>query len=399
MRLDDDFEEDYDYDYDDYYDNEIVRQKNVSIIRSSIIIGSVSILGILLIVLLLNSGGNGGRSASGNQTPSRYDDALSQAEQEYAQNAQIESSVEDLLSGSTLTADDLDIWDNRSNNQNIFDQEQQDEEEMTGEQNTPQDVADNDPSTDGKHTLIIHDNGEEEWVSINQYLARNNYDFSGLVYQKPLMKYYENNTRVSYVGVDISKVQDYVDFIELRRAGIDFVMIKLGQRGYSSGELSLDEYFADNMRRAAEAGLDIGVYFFSQAITLEEAEEEAQFVIDALAEYELQYPVAFYMDTIDNEVARIDSLDKMQRTNIALKFMEIIKENGYFPMIYGDKEWLIQKLSLGSMIGYDVWLSQEADIPDYPYQFVMWQYTTQGSIAGIAGNANLNICFIDYSIK
>lgn len=395
MRLDDDFEEDYDY--DDYYDNEIVREKNASIIRSSIIIGSVSILGILLIVLLLNSAGGNNRNASDNQVPSRYDNALLQAEQEYAQNAQIENSVEDLLSGSTLTADDLDIWDRRPDGWNDITQGSQDEE--AEDENPVQNTAADDPSTDGKHTLIIHDNGEEEWVSINQYLARNNYDYSGLVYQRPLMKYYENNTRISYVGVDISKLQDYVDFTELRRAGIDFVMIKLGQRGYSSGELSLDDYFADNMRRAADAGLDIGVYFFSQAITIEEAEEEAQFVLEALAEYDIQYPVVFYMDTIDNEVARIDSLDKMQRTNIALKFMEIIKNNGYFPMIYGDKEWLIQKLSLGSMIGYDVWLSQEADIPDYPYQFVMWQYTTHGSIAGIAGDANLNICFIDYSIK
>lgn len=384
MRLDDDFEDDYDY--DDYYDHEMTRRSSAVTLRYAVIIGSVSVLGILLIVLLLNSGnGRGG----GTQGSSQYSGTLTAAEQEHSQNAQMENSVEDLLSGSTLTADDLDIWDERPSD--------------TAVENEPEEsssvVVKDDPSTDGLHTLIIHDNGTEEWVSINQYLSRNDYDYSGLVYQRPLMKYYENNTRVSYVGVDISKTQDYVDFLELKRAGIEFVMLRLGQRGYSSGEITMDEYFMDNLKRASEAGLDVGVYFFSQAVTVEEAEEEAQFVIDTLSENKIQYPVVFAMDTIPNEVSRIDSLDKMERTNIALAFMDKIRENGYFPMVYGDKEWLIQKLSLGSMIGYDVWLSQEMDIPDYPYQFVMWQYTTHGSIAGIAGDANLNICFIDYSVK
>lgn len=384
MRLDDDFEDEYDY--DDYYDQEMTRRSSAATFRYAVIIGSVSVLGILLIVLLLNSGnGQGG----GAQVSSQYSGVLSAAEQEHAQNVQLENSVEDLLSGSTLTADDLDIWEERPGD--------------TATENEPEEsssvVVKDDPATDGLHTLIIHDNGTEEWVSINQYLARNDYDYSGLVYQRPLMKYYENNTRVSYVGVDISKTQDYVDFLELKRAGIEFVMLRLGQRGYSSGEITLDEYFMDNLKRASEAGLDVGVYFFSQAVTVEEAEEEAQFVIDTISENKIQYPVVFAMDTIPNEVSRIDSLDKMERTNIALAFMDKIRENGYFPMVYGDKEWLIQKLSLGSMIGYDVWLSQEMDIPDYPYQFVMWQYTTHGSIAGIAGDANLNICFIDYSVK
>lgn len=385
MKLEDDFEDEYDY--DDYYEQELSRTSSKTTFRYAVIIGSVSVLGILMIVLLLNSG-NGKRNGAQVSSPSVG--TMSEAELEHSQNVRMEDSVEELLSGSTLTAEDLDIWDERAENTVSED-----------EMDVPSaDIAkEDDPATDGLHTLIVHDNGEEEWVSINQYLARNDYDYSGLVYQRPLMKYYENNTRVSYVGVDISKTQDYVDFLELKRAGIEFVMLRLGQRGYSSGEITLDEYFMDNLKRATEAGLDVGVYFFSQAITVEEAEEEAQFVVDTISDNEIQYPVVFAMDEIPNEVSRIDSLDKMERTNIALAFMDVIRENGYFPMVYGDKEWLIQKLSLGSMTGYDVWLSQEKDIPDYPYQFVMWQYTTHGSVAGIAGDANLNICFIDYSVK
>ena len=145
--------------------------------------------------------------------------------------------------------------------------------------------------------------------------------------------------------------------------------------------------------------MDVGVYFFSQAITEEEALEEAEYVISALSENEIQYPVVFYMDNVSGMECRIDDLDKMERTNIALTFMERIEEAGYIPMFYGDKEWLIQNLSLGSMIGYDIWYAEEGDLPDFPYEFAMWQYTTSGRIEGISGNANLSICFIDYSVR
>lgn len=390
MRLDDNFDDDYDY--DDYYEEEIVRTNHSHTIKIAVILVSISTLFILIIVLLLNQGKKTTGSVSGNQVSSQYFNTISNAESEHAMQTQIENSVEGLISGSSMTAQDLDIWDE---SEEPLSEEESDAE---AEEGNAEDIND-DPATDGKHTLIIHDNGEQEWVDINQYLAQNSYDPSGFVFQNPLMRYYENNTRISFVGVDISKNQDYVDFNELKRAGIEFVMIRLGQRGYTSGEITLDEYFADNIKRATDAGLDVGVIFFSQAVNVDEAKEEAQFVIDTLEEYEIQYPVVFHMDTIRNEVARIDALDKMQRTNIAITFMDMIKENGYFPMLYGDKEWLIQKLSLGSMIGYDVWLSQERDLPDYPYQFVMWQYTTHGSIPGIAGDAHLNICFVDYSVK
>ena len=234
---------------------------------------------------------------------------------------------------------------------------------------------------------------------ISPYLPKHEYDFTRLVYQSNLMKYYEDGKLVSFVGADISKYQDYVDFGKLKKAGVDFVMLRVGARGYGSGQLVLDEYFAENIKRASDAGLEIGVYFFSQAISNEEAVEEANMVLENIKDYEITYPVAFDMEYIENDASRIDSLSKSEKTEITKTFLDTIQNAGYKAMLYGDKEWLLKDIDLSKLTAYDVWLSQESDIPDYPYRFTMWQYTKKASIDGIAGYADLNISFIDYSEK
>ena len=197
----------------------------------------------------------------------------------------------------------------------------------------------------------------------------------------------------------MSESQDYVDFGKVKKAGIDFVILRLGGRGYSTGELFLDDYFVDNERRAAEAGMDVGVYFFSQAISEEEAREEAEFVITNLNEKKITYPVALDMGKVQNDSQRTDSLTKTQRTKIAKTFLSTIKEAGYKPILYGTKNFLIQDIDYSKLTEYDIWLSQETDIPDYPYRFTLWQYTKRASIDGIAGYVNLNLSFVDYKEK
>lgn len=283
-----------------------------------------------------------------------------------------------------LTSNELDIWD--------------DEKDQTSNSN----ILSNEKSIEEDHAnqiLIEYENGESEWVVINPYLTKNTYDYSGLVYQRPLMKYYENSQKISYMGVDVSKSQGFVDFNKVKKCGIEFAMICLGARGYSSGQLVIDENYTNNMKGAMDAGLYMGVYFCSQAITEEEAIEEAEFVILYLNEYKINYPVVLRLNAVKDEKTRTDKLTKAERTKLTLTFMKRIKEEGYIPMIYGSKQWLIKKLDLSLIVGYDIWLSEERDIPDYPYKFGMWQYSTKGIIDGIAGNANLNISFLDYSIK
>ncbi|MDE7222516.1 MAG: glycoside hydrolase family 25 protein [Acetatifactor sp.] len=213
------------------------------------------------------------------------------------------------------------------------------------------------------------------------------------------MKYYEDGRQISFVGVDISKAEGYVDFNKLKKAGIDFVMLRVGARGYSSGQLVIDEYFSDNIKRATDAKLEVGLYFFSQAITEAEAIEEALVVLQQLEGYTVKYPIAFDMEYVDNDTSRVEGVSRADKTTIAKAFLDTVRAAGYEPMIYGDKQWLIKQIDLSKLTGYDVWLSQLEDVPDYPYRFSMWQYSRDASIDGISGYANLNISFIDYSEK
>ena len=288
---------------------------------------------------------------------------------------------------STLSPEDFDFWEKYP--------------EATQKpvvEVTPAPVVE-DPATDGKHTKIINDDGEEEWIKLDPELARHGYDFTKLVKQAEFMKYYEDGEEISFVGVDLSKYQEYVDFAKLKKAGIDFCILRVGARGYGTGQLVLDSYFQENIKRATDAGLDIGVYFFSQAVTIEEAKEEANMVLEYIEDYDVNYPVVFDMEYVQNDTARVEQLSKEEKTLITQAFLEAVELEGYTPMIYGKKEWLLTKIDLGKLVGYDIWLADYSDIPDYPYQFSMWQYTNQGKVDGVSGKVDLNISFIDYTEK
>lgn len=346
----------------------------------TIVAVTVFIAIILVVVLMANSRGRG--NGPGTQGTAQQSESTSPVI--------LSSEPGSVPPGSGLHPEDLDFWDKYPP-----------EEEETARPQEPAEPekAENDPATDGKHTLVVDGAGKEEWVLISPYLPKHEYDFTRLVCQSDRMKYYENGKQISYAGVDVSKLQDYIDFVKVKKAGINFVMIRVGARGYGTGQLIVDDYFSENIKRATDAGLDVGVYFYSQAITEEEAIEEANLVLENLGEYEISYPVAYDMELVPNDSSRIDGLSKSERTKITKTFLDTIEKAGHKTVIYGNKEWLIKKIDMSKLTAYDVWLAQEADIPDYPYKFTMWQYSTQGSVDGIAGPVNLNISFIDYAEK
>ncbi len=356
--------------------------KMTPVVVSTIVAVTLFVAAILIVVLLLNTE----RRTNNQAIPTK--EAIIKTEE----NPIISETVDvgDIIKDSSLSPDDLDFWGMYP----------PDEETVPVQDNeTPKETVENDPSTDGKHTLIKYADGEEEWLLINPYLPKHQYDYTKLVSQSNLMKYYLDGKQVSFVGTDISKYQDYVDFNKLKKAGVDYVMIRVGARGYGSGQLVLDEYFADNIKRATDAGLDIGVYFFSQAITKDEAIEEANMVLENIRDYTINYPIAIDMEYIENDTARVESLNKSDKTAVTKAFLDTIKTAGFTPMIYGNKEWLLKRIDLAKLAEYDIWLSQISDVPDYPYQFSMWQYSNSTNIDGIAGYANMDISFIDYSEK
>jgi len=381
MRLDDHFDEEFE-DFDSYAS----RREQKGTLKTALLLASLFVLLAVTLVLYVNLG----EKKTGRPQPSGSTPAAQ------AQNGKVAADLEGYISGETRTAEDLGFW-------HAYDAPADSTlpaDEPT-EIPTPEPTEMPDPATDGLHTLITYADGTEEWAEINPYLARNRYDMTGFVYQKPFMQYYENNTKKSFVGVDISKDQEYVDFAALKKAGVDFVMLRMGQRGYSSGELSLDENFLDNYTRAREAELDIGAYFVTAAVTTEEAKEEVDYCLASISENEitLEYPLAVSVMPLGDGKARTDNLEKMPRTNVALTFLKNVEDAGYFSLLYGDKATLMKKYSLGSMIGYDVWYAGEGDLPDYPYLFTMWQYDLDGEVDGISGGARMNICFTDYKIR
>ncbi len=297
-------------------------------------------------------------------------------------------------SASHITVSDLDFYD-------MYKDRETDSTALSEPEPSVTKEPEPDPATDGKHTLIKYEDGTCEWVAISPYLAKNSYDYTNLYNVNGRMKYYEGDKCTSFFGVDISKEQDYIDFVKLKRAGCDFVMIRVGARGYQSGQLTIDDYFTDNIKRATDAGLSVGVYFLSQAISDEEAVEEANLVIESVKDYSLTYPVAFVMQYAKNDNSRIETLTRNEKTFIARAFLNKIKEAGLKPMLYGEKTWLIKYLDLSKLLSdFDIWFSEtDTDMPTFPYRFAMWRYGTSGTIDGISGTVNFDISFYDYSLK
>lgn len=262
----------------------------------------------------------------------------------------------------------------------------------------PVELTDEEKAADGKHTLVTYRDGTQEWVEILETLPANAYDFTNLKSTNGQMAYYQNGEKVSKLGVDLSQNNGNIDFPALKTGGVDFVMLRLGARGYESGLLSLDDNFMSNITAAAEAGLEIGVIFSSQAVTVQEARGEADFVINSLTSYKISYPVALEFNIIANDDARTDILDAEDRTQIAETFLDTIERAGYYSILYGNKDQLLGDLEEEQLFKeYDVWLNDPASVPDYPYQFKMWKYAREQKVPGVTGYADYTISFIDYT--
>lgn len=245
--------------------------------------------------------------------------------------------------------------------------------------------------------LVYRDGTEYVFQPIDYRLPQHDYDWLLLTYDDDRIYYQDPDYgRVSY-GIDVSTFQGEIDWPAVKADGIDFAIIRAGYRGYGeAGSIVEDERFAVNIAEAIAAGLEVGVYFFSQAVTEEEAEEEAELVLSLIDGYQLTYPVVFDMEEIYGDTARTDHLDREAATDIARAFCRKIKKAGYQPMIYGNIKWLAGKVDLSELTDYDLWLAQYYEHPLFPYAFRMWQYSNTGSVAGIAGDVDLNICFTAY---
>lgn len=195
-------------------------------------------------------------------------------------------------------------------------------------------------------------------------------------------------------GIDVSKWQANIDWKAVAGAGIDFAIIRVGYRGYTGGTLVEDEYFRKNIAGATKAEIKVGVYFFSQAITEAEAVEEASAAIAAVKGYHLDYPIF-----IDTEWSggypngRADKLSKAQRTKVVKAFCKTVQNSGYKAGVYASKSWYKDNLYADELNEYFIWVAQYNTECNYTGKYDMWQYTSQGSVPGIKGNVDMNVCY------
>ena len=236
-------------------------------------------------------------------------------------------------------------------------------------------------------------------VPFNKEADKHNYDWSKLSKTNGMYKY-EDDNYTSKLGIDVSSHQKDINWKKVKEAGIDFVIIRIGYRGYGeSGKVTIDSYFEKNYEGARAAGLDVGVYFFSQAITVDEVKEEAEFVFKHLKGKEISYPVVYDLEKIKNEPARTDNLTSEQINDMTLEFCNLVKEKGYTPSVYGNSKTFTTKMALEKFNDIDKWYAgyPEAgnyDYPFYPYEFNLWQYTETGTLPGVNTQVDINIEFI-----
>jgi len=205
-------------------------------------------------------------------------------------------------------------------------------------------------------------------------------------------KIYSSDGIIGVPGIDVSAYQPDIDWTEVKASGIEFAMIRVGYRGYGSGKLDLDDCFLKHMQGALDAGLDVGVYFFSQALTPEEAVEEAEYVLTWIEGYDITCPVVFDWEEVDAP-ARTDDMNMVMLTSCAEAFCKTVEEAGYEAAVYFNQAYGYQQFNLVSLREYQFWLAEYADVPTFAYDFQMWQYTNEGTVPGINGLVDLNIYF------
>lgn len=208
---------------------------------------------------------------------------------------------------------------------------------------------------------------------------------------------YEDDRYTSLFGIDVSTYQNEIDWKKVKEDGVEFVFIRIGRRGATTGLLYEDDLFETNYAGAKENGLKVGVYFFSQAISEQEAREEADWVRKHLSGKQIDLPVVYDCEEVylEDETARMEGLDKEQITANARAFAERIARHRYETIIYTNAYWAQEVYDMEKLSDIPVWLAQyDVDIPVFEHPFVIWQYTDSGTIDGIEGTVDLNIMFL-----
>ena len=220
--------------------------------------------------------------------------------------------------------------------------------------------------------------------------AKNYYDPQAYYREDGFLRY----EGAHLVGIDVSTHQKLIDWEQVAAAGVDFAIVRIGYRGSSRGELYEDETFRENLRGAKEAGLLVGGYFFSQAITVQEAWDEAVYVCELLDGTALDLPVFYDWEQV-SEDSRTGDIREIPMTQCAQAFCERIEQDGYEAGVYFNQTYGNHYLDLEHLQDYTLWLAEYNEIPSYRYHFDLVQYTDSGSIPGIETDVDLDLWILE----
>ncbi|MCR5487951.1 MAG: glycoside hydrolase family 25 protein [Lachnospiraceae bacterium] len=251
------------------------------------------------------------------------------------------------------------------------------------------------------HQVVIADEGSFYFYDIDRSLKPNGYDSSKFsVSDNGTLAYEEDGRLIGYRGIDVSQHNGEIDWEKVREDGVEFVFIRAGIRGYGSGKLVEDERFEENYEGAKAAGLNVGVYFFTQALTEKEGVEEAEYLLELIRGRELDLPVALDVEKVEPDgetIPRTQGLSKEQYTKNVKAFCERIGQEGMETIIYGNGKTFAMLLDISELEDYDKWFADyisEKDItPYFPYHFRVWQYDSTWNCSGVNGNCDVNLAF------
>ena len=250
--------------------------------------------------------------------------------------------------------------------------------------------------------IVVPNYGRYNFFNIDSTLKASEIDKSKLIYpvkNEETGKYegealYDDGNVKAKKIIDVSKFQGDIDWQRVKDDGVEAAYIRLGYRGYSSGEIVVDEKYEDNISACNELGIDCGVYFFTEAVNEEEAREEADFCIENLGEYSTALPIAIDVEESANlSKSRTKDLSMEQRTLNVIAFCERIREKGYEPIIYGNLKSLMIMMDISSLEDYDKWFAYYHYPLRFPYKIKMWQYSATRKVDGIEGDVDLNLMF------
>lgn len=244
-------------------------------------------------------------------------------------------------------------------------------------------------ASDGR--IVIKDlyNGEMEIpkydIPISQYSKNKFVEESGII------TYGDNYAQ----GITVHSNLGDIDWEQVAGAGIDFVMIRVGYRNYNRGDIQIDEKFEQNIQGAADAGLDIGVYFYSQAISTLEAEQEAEEVLERIKSYSITYPVAIVWEFVTNPkegvTPRTQNCTKTEITSYINAFCDKVKKTGYKAAYSATKTMGYEEIDISKLTAYDLWYYEYRSAPSFYYDFKMWLYSTEGTVPGISESNSVSM--------